>query len=179
MFRWILTASLLLASASLLSAAGELSNRRAPGFALPDANMKYHDLADFRGKVVIVNIMRTACPHCTTFSKVLQRAQDRYGSRLQVLSIVNPPENQAAVKKYLADNGLSTTILFDCGQMAASYLKLGPQNPSFDVPHFFVIDSSGMIREDYGYHMLSKRIFEGDGLFEVIDKYVQKPETAD
>lgn len=179
MRRLLLAASLLLASTALLSAAGELSDRRAPGFALPDADMKYHDLADFRGKTVIVNIMKTQCPHCTTFSKVLQRAQDRYGARLKVLSVVNPPESQAAVKKYLAENDLSTTILFDCGQMAASYLKLGPQNPSFDVPHFFVIDEAGMIREDYGYHMLSKRIFEGDGLFEILDKYVSEGETAD
>lgn len=179
MRRLLLTASLLLASAAALSAAGELSGRRAPGFALPDVEMEYHDLADYRGRTVIVNIMRTACPHCTRFSKVLQRAQDQYGARIKVLSIVNPPEDQATVKKYLAENDLSTTILFDCGQMAASYLKLGPANPSFDVPHFFVIDSTGQIREDYGYHMLSKRIFEGDGLFEILDKYVSKGEAAD
>ncbi len=173
-----LTAALALCASSAF-AANELSNRLAPGFALPDGQFKTHDLNDYRGKVVIVNIMRTTCPHCTAFSKVLDAAETKYAGQVKILAFVNPPDNQAAVKRYLIANSLSTTLLFDCGQAAASYLKVTPQNPSFEVPHFFVIDQKGMIREDYGYNMLSKGIFEGDSIYKILDKYVSKPVQAD
>ena len=51
-------------SALTMLAAGELSGRRAPGFALPDLNLNYHDLADLQGRVVLLEIMQTTCPHC-------------------------------------------------------------------------------------------------------------------
>ena len=39
-------------------------------------------------------------------------------------------------------------ILFDCGQVTASYLKITPQNPKVSFPHLFVIDKEGIIRHD-------------------------------
>ena len=163
---------------SALSAA-ELSNRRAPGFALPDVDLKYHDLADYRGKVVLVNVMKTTCPHCTTFSKSLNAAQEKYGSRIKVLSVVNHQDTQGMVKDYLRNNGLKTTFLFDCGQMTASYLKLSPSNPSFQTPHVFVIDEKGWIQEDHGYNLLNKGLFEGSEINRVIEKYLGPTTPAD
>ena len=46
-------------------------SRRAPGFSLPDVNTEQHDLADYRGKVVILEFMQTTCPHCAAFTEVL------------------------------------------------------------------------------------------------------------
>ncbi len=161
-----------------VSAAG-LSDRRAPGFALPDLDFKIHDINDYLGKVVVVDVMRTGCPHCAVFSKRLEAAEKKFAGKVKILQVVNPPDNQNSVKGYLEKNALSTTVLFDCGQMAASYLKITPQNPSFEVPHFFVIDGKGMIREDYGYNMLSKSIFEGEAIYKILDKYVSKPVQAD
>ena len=79
----------------------------------------------------------------------------------------------------MAQNQLSSPILFDCGQVAASYLKITPQNPSIQVPHFFVIDGEGMIREDYGHNPSHHEIFEGQGIFKILDKYVQRPALAE
>jgi len=160
--------------------ANELSNRRAPGFSLPDVNLKQHDLADYRGKVVLLNIMKTDCPHCGAFSKKLAAAQEKFGDQLQVLSIVNsPPENQNTVRAYQAQHGENLVMLFDCRQVAISYFKLTPSKPSFEVPHFFVIDQRGWIREDYGYDALNRGIFEGDDLFPIIERHVTKPSRAD
>jgi peroxiredoxin len=176
--RAVLTAPLALCASSAFGA-NELSNRRAPGFSLPDLELKNHDLNDYAGKVVVVNVMRTACPHCTEFSKVLQAAEKKYAGQVKVLSFVNPPDNQASVKRYQIANGISTTMLFDCGQASASYLKVTPQNPSFEVPHFFVIDQKGIIREDYGYNMLSKSTFQGEAIYKILDKYLSKRVQAD
>ena len=158
--------------------AGELSDRRAPGFSLPDVNFKQHDLYDFRGRVVVLNIMKTTCPHCRALSRILNEAEAHYGGAVKVLSIVHPPDSLTIVQAYLRENDLSTTILFDSGQVAASYLKLTPQNPSFATPHFFIIDQDGQIREDYGYEPLARNIFEGDGIYGILDRYVKPPEVA-
>lgn len=160
-------------------AANELSNRRAPGFSLSAPNLKQYDLADFRGKVVLLNFMKTDCPNCSAFSKILAEAQEKYKDRLQVLSIApSPPETQNSVRGYLNRNGINQVVLFDCRQVAISYFKLSPANPTFDVPHVFVIDQRGQIREDYGYNALNRGVFEEEDLFPIIERYVSKPGSS-
>lgn len=175
----ILLSGLAIALCANAFGAGELSNRRAPGFSLPDQNLKQHDLYDYRGRVVIIDVMSVSCPHCATFSKVLEGVKQRYGNRVQILSVVNYRDNQAAVKKYMSDHGVGGSFLFDCGQMTASYLQLSPAKPTYQTPHFFVIDREGWIREDFGYNPLYQGIFEGDGIYGIIDKYVGPAEKAD
>jgi peroxiredoxin len=167
----------LLAATSIcvLTAAGELSGRRAPGFALPDLNLNYHDIQDQRGKVVIVDIMRTVCPHCLAVSKNLEKIKAKYGSRVAIISIVNPPDNQSTVSKFLVDNRLTTPVLFDCGQVSAVYLKVTPKNPSIDIPHIFIIDQQGMIRNDFAYSDTTRALLEGDGLGGEVEKLLNGP----
>ncbi|MBM3745100.1 MAG: TlpA family protein disulfide reductase [Acidobacteria bacterium] len=161
--------SLSLLLAGSLAAADQYSNRRAPGFSLPDLNLKQHDLADYRGRVVLIDIMKTDCPHCRTLSKQLEQVKARYGQRVAILSVVTPPDNQQTVLRYIQANFLTTPVLFDCGQMAASYLKVTPQNPTVNLPHLFIIDGQGVIRHDYSFEA-EPQAFEGKALFEVLDR---------
>ena len=66
--KFVLT--LILASAGVLSAQPA---RRAPGFSLPDLDYKQYDLADYRGKVVVLDIIQTACPKCIELTRTLWR----------------------------------------------------------------------------------------------------------
>ena len=171
----IIIFSFFLSFIGTLNAASDLSNRRAPGFALPDLNVQYHDLYKYRGKVVIVNVMQTTCPHCKSFSKNLKRVADKYGAKIQVINIVLPPDTQQSVREYMNRMGSYTSrqlFLFDCGQVSASYLRVTPENPGIDTPHFFVIDSLGWIQDDYGYNALNDNIFTGEGLDEIINRYL-------
>src|SRR5574341_1261040 len=121
--RSIPTAVAVCAFAAVLWGSGEHAGRRAPGFSLPDAANRQHDLQDYRGKVVLIDIMRTECPHCVVFSQILEKAKARYGNRIAVLSIVHPPaDTPAKVAQFIATNKITNPVLFDCGQMAASYL---------------------------------------------------------
>src|SRR5438128_10787715 len=88
-------------SAACLFAAGELSGRRAPGFSLPDLGARQYDLQDYRGKVVVIDFMQVACPHCVKFSAILDAAKARYGEKIAVLSIVNPPSDNKSVSQYV------------------------------------------------------------------------------
>jgi hypothetical protein len=42
-----------------------------------------------------------------------------------------------------------------------------------------VIDTEGMIRDDHGYSESARDIFEGQGIFKIIDQYVPRPTLAD
>jgi peroxiredoxin len=169
---------LVLCAASVLFAAGPLSNRRAPGFSLMDTTGKQHDLADYRGKLVLVEIMQTKCPHCRSFSKILDVAKAKYGDRIAILSVVNPPDTPDTVAKYLAEMKPSSPLLFDCGQMAISYVKATPQNPSIELPHLFFVDASGWIVDDYGYDPKTRGIFEGKELFPIVDRLLAAKPVA-
>jgi peroxiredoxin len=166
---WRIIQCLALAAVAAL-AADQLSNRRAPGFSLPDLTLKQYDLADYRGKVVLIDFMKTDCPRCQIVSRLLEEVKAKYGYKVAILSIVtSPPDNQQTVFRYIQINFLTTPVLFDCSQVAASYLKVGPQNPMVEIPHLFVIDGAGMIRHDYSFEA-APEIFEGKALFGVLDR---------
>jgi len=160
--------------AASLFASGELSNRRAPGFALPDPEYKqFYDLQDYRGKVLLIDIMNTNCPHCQLTSTTLEKVHQKYGDKVGILSVVLPPDNQATVAKYKSVNKITTPIACDMGQMTISYLKATPSTTHIDVPHLFLIDKQGMIRNDWTYGGSTQSVFEGPGLFPEIDKLLK------
>lgn len=138
----------ILALTAALCAQAQFSQRRAPGFSLPDMKSQYHDLADYRGKVVVLDFMRTDCPKCTELTKTLEQVKSKYGDKLQVLAVVTMPDNLQTVQKYVAANKATSSFLFDCGQMMASYLKLSPSNPTVHLPTVFVVDGTGAIRRE-------------------------------
>src|SRR5713226_9773411 len=137
---------------------GELSGRRAPGFSLPDTAAKQYDPLDYRGKILIVDFMQVTCEHCIRFTAILEQAKARYGDKIVVLSIANPPSEPKAVAEYIAKYKMTSPILFDCGQVAYSYLK--PTSNTIAIPHVFLIDADGMIRNDFGYEAGTTNIFE-------------------
>ncbi|MEO8027882.1 MAG: TlpA disulfide reductase family protein [Bryobacteraceae bacterium] len=160
----------LIVAAGLCFGANELSNRRAPSFTLPDSNLKDYDLLDFRGKWVLIDFMKTDCPHCVALSKNLEPLKAKYGAKVQVLSVViAPPENQDSVKRYAMQNKVTSPIVFDQGQMTRTYFRLTPQKPSYDTPHLFVIDPAGRIVRDWGYDDKNKALLEGPGLGKELD----------
>ncbi len=155
-------------------ASGELSGRRAPGFALPDPDYShFYDLQDYRGKVVVIDIMSTSCPHCMLLSTTLEKLQEKFGDKLQVLSVVLPPDNQYTIQKYATTNKITTPILCDQGQMTISYFNARPDQSKISVPHLFLIDKQGMIRNDWAYEESTRGIFEGPGLVTEVEKLLK------
>lgn len=166
----------LLISAALASAQGP---RRAPGFALPDIKLlaqqpggKFHDLADYRGKILVLEFFQTTCPHCAHFADILAQIPQKYGNKVEILAVANlntdPPTQ---VLQYVNDRKIPYPVLLDQGQMMFSYV----QSPGHaEVPHVYVIDPSGYIRADYAYDLSTRDIFEGKGLFTEIDKVLSK-----
>jgi peroxiredoxin len=147
-----------------LFAAGPL--RRAPGFCLMDTSGQWQDLADYRGKIVLVEFMKTECPHCASFSTVLNGLKVKYGDKLAILAIANPPDNPQTMLQFVKGHNLTYPLLLDQGQAAYSYVR----TPSLELPTLYLIDANGMIRNSWVDGVLTKDIFEGNGLSREIDK---------
>jgi peroxiredoxin len=147
-------------------AAADNAGRRAPGFALPDSKMQFFDLADYRGKIVLLDFMQTTCAHCAAFADVLERVQQKYGDKVAILAVVNSAaDNQSTVAQYISGHHVTYPVLFDAGQMEYSYVL----KTRFDTPHAYLIDANGTIRDDWDYSLLTRDIFEGNGLMAEID----------
>ena len=159
----------LLAAAAASLSAGPLSDRRVPSFALPDANATYHDILDYRGKVVLIEVMQTTCAHCQSMVPQLEKVQEKYGDRVSILTIVVPPDTIDKVKDFTIRFRIRYPILFDCGQASAVLMKATPEHPQVAFPHFFLIDRKGMIREDFSWET-DEAALTGNGLFESLDK---------
>ncbi len=160
----------VLFAAMLPLSAQNLSGRRAPSFSLPDSKMTQHDLLDYRGKWLLLDFMKTDCPHCMALSKVMETINQKHGQKVATLSVViAPPENQMTVAKYIKDTGaVSTTICFDQGQVAVSYFKATPANPGFDTPHLFIINPQGMIVRD----IPQSPVLEGPDLVKLVEQLI-------
>jgi peroxiredoxin len=158
----------LLAVALLLPAAGQFSDRRAPGFSLPDSKFRQHDPQDYRGKILLVDIMLTTCPTCNALADTLVQLKKKYGDKIEIISIVTPPDTFTEADAFTAKHGITWPVVFDSGQVMASYLEVTPANPQVHFPHLFVIDGTGMIR--YDYDSSDDKSMTVDGLSPGIDR---------
>src|ERR1700733_15380476 len=142
--------ALILIACLTLFAAGEYSNRRAPGFSLADTHFVQHDTQDYRGKVLIVEFMQTTCPICIRLADTLVQVKAKYGDKVGIMSITTLPDNFGTADRFAAEHKIPWPILFDSGQVMMSYLKVTPANPKVTFPHVFLIDGKGTIRNDFG-----------------------------
>jgi len=161
----------LLSLATLAWAAGEYSNRRAPGFSLADSHFQQHDPQDYRGRVLLIDIMATNCPTCMKLAETLVELKAKYKDKVGMLSIVTLPDNQSTADNFAAEYKITWPILFDSGQVIMSYLKVTPSNPQVHVPHLFIIDPNGMIKNDFAG--TEDKALTGEGLSSEIEKLMK------
>lgn len=87
---------------------------------------------------------------------------------MNILSIVNPPDNPKTVSSYIARYKVTSPILFDVGQATAAMLKITAQNPGIDLPTVLIVDAQGIIQ--VVYTEANHAAFDGDALFPLIDR---------
>ena len=147
-------ALLIAGSTAPQASAQTLSGGRAPSFALPDSSFKRYDILDYRGKWLLLNFVSTdksQCAACPTVSKRLDDLRKQNPGKVDVLTVVvAPPENLQSVAAYIKSTGITNPVVFDQGQVTASYFRATPQNSKFDTPHVFAIDPQGKIVQDWG-----------------------------
>ncbi|WP_091454276.1 TlpA family protein disulfide reductase [Actinokineospora iranica] len=103
-------------------------------------------LTDYRGKVVILNVWGQWCAPCRTEAAQLQKIQETYPDRVQVLGI-NFRDNQREVPQdFVRDRGLTYPSIYDPSGRTLLVLKGYPRTV---VPATFVIDKQGNVAAAY------------------------------
>jgi cytochrome c biogenesis protein CcmG/thiol:disulfide interchange protein DsbE len=116
---------------------GELAGS-APAFTLTDLNGKPVSLADFRGKVVVLNFWATWCPPCRREIPDFIDLQREYGSRgVQIVGIaLDEPEK---VQAFARQNGMNYPVLLGSDEISMKYGGIE------GIPTTFIIDKDGKI----------------------------------
>jgi thiol-disulfide isomerase/thioredoxin len=152
---------------SVIAVSAQQALRRAPSWALVDSSGRMHDLLDYRGKVLVLEMLQTTCPHCAVFADVLSQIAPKYGDKVAVVAVASiPPDNAETVRQYILGHKVTYPIVFDAGQMQYSYVL----RPHIDLPMVYVIDQNGFIRAEHAYGVTTRDIFEGKGLFNELDR---------
>ena len=118
---------------------------RAPfsQLALPDLNGKAHSLADYKGKVVLVNFWATWCPPCRAEMPSMQRLKERMAGKPFVILAVDMAESEAEVRSFLKEikpAKIDFTILMDKSGKTIKEWKVAV------FPTTFIIDAEGLLR---------------------------------
>ena len=114
---------------------------RAPEFqAVHLSTGRPASLADYRGKVLLLNIWATWCPPCRVEMPSLERLQRKLaGTDFRLVSVSIDKDDSTLVRRFAQELGLSFEILHDRpGAIQEAYQTTG-------VPESFVIDRDGRI----------------------------------
>jgi cytochrome c biogenesis protein CcmG, thiol:disulfide interchange protein DsbE len=118
---------------------------RAPDFraATLDAAPRVKTLADYRGRVVLLNVWATWCAPCRVEMPSIERLHRELGPRgLAVVAVsIDDPGTDDAIRDFAHALGLTFEILHDApGTIQRTYQTSG-------VPETFVIGPDGVIRK--------------------------------
>ena len=114
----------------------------APQFELPDLDGKTVNLADYKGKVVLLNIWATWCPPCVEEMPSMEKLhQDLKDEDFEILAVSIDVSGAKAVIPFMKKHKLSFSVLTDTeGAIKSLYQTTG-------VPESFIIDKQGIIVE--------------------------------
>ncbi|MDA8090176.1 MAG: TlpA disulfide reductase family protein [Nitrospiraceae bacterium] len=117
---------------------------KAPDFSMKGIDGKTYTLADYKGKVVLLNFWATWCPNCVEELPSLKKlAAKLKGKDFQVLS-VSIDSGEPPVKDFLAHDSLPFPVLEDFQRKVAFDLYA-----VFGVPATFLIDKQGGLAGRY------------------------------
>ena len=114
----------------------------APAFTLKDIDDKPHSLADYKGKVVLLNFWGTWCPPCRREMPSIERVYEHLHTKNFVVLAINQMETADDVFVYTSQLSMAPTfpILFDKNSdVATAYRVKG-------LPTSYLIDKNGNIR---------------------------------
>ena len=90
-----------------------------PALALKDLGGRDHRLADYRGKVVLVNFWATWCAPCRDEMPSIRRLKEKLADKPFAVLGVNLDEPESRIEKFLSEVKLDFPILLDPGRRVA------------------------------------------------------------
>ena len=133
----------LLGTVALLQAApswAELNGKAAPDWQLSDVNGKPLTLADFKGKVVVLDFWATWCPPCRAEIPGLVALQKKYADQgLSVIGVSLDEKGPTVVKPFIERFAINYPVVMGSEKILADYGGISA------IPTTFVIDREGNV----------------------------------
>jgi peroxiredoxin len=115
---------------------------QAPAWKLKDVDGNPVSLAQFKGKVVILDFWATWCPPCRTEIPGYIALQKKYAADgLVVVGISVDTDGPGPVKKFMKDFGFNYIVVMADDDIQNAY------GPIQGYPTTFIIDRDGLIRD--------------------------------
>jgi len=111
-----------------------------PGLELRALDGSRHRLADYRGRVVLVNFWATWCAPCREEMPSMQQLKERLAGKLFIVLAVNLDEPESRIRKFLSQVAVDFRVLLDPGKKAASTWQ------ARILPASFVVGPDGRVR---------------------------------
>jgi len=112
----------------------------APGFTLPDLEGKLHDLASFRGRVVVLNFWATWCPPCIDEMPSLEKLHQALADQGVAVIAVSVDERFSDVPAFVQKFDLTFSVLYDEGK------KVSRKYQTFKYPETYILDREGRLK---------------------------------
>jgi len=130
----------------------------APNFTLTDTDGNIFSLSDFRGKVVVLDLMATWCGPCVYEIPNLKEVQQHYGDSIIILSISVGGDSNQELKNFKVEQGATWRFAIDTDDVGTKYGALY-------IPKLVIIDKNGNIEfANEGVTSSSTLIEKIDGL---------------
>lgn len=120
-----------------------MAGSRAPVIAMRDDTGATVSLAQYRGRIVVLNLWATWCPPCRAEMPDLQRFSDAYADRGVVVVGVNQGESAQRARAFAHSLGIAYPIWLDGRQ------QYGRAFTALGLPTTVVVDRNGTVVRGY------------------------------
>jgi len=123
--------------------------RRAPEFTIHMADGSNKLLSSYKGKVVVLAMMQTGCPHCQHFAQQLGMYQQEYGPKgVQVIGVVFDNGAKAGLAKFRDQFVKGYPLGYSDENTVMAWLNQ-PMDQGYFVPIVAFIDRHGVIASQH------------------------------
>jgi peroxiredoxin len=119
--------------------------RKAPELTIVEPAGKQTLLSSYRGKVVAVAFVSTACSHCQAECQVLTKLQGELGPKgFQALAVAFIESAPAQVENFVRNFHIGFPVGYAARETVTDYLQLSDKD-AWNIPQIVLIDRKGMI----------------------------------
>ena len=119
---------------------------QTPNFNLKDLDGTPHSLADFRGKLTIINFWSAECPHAARVDLGLASLLEEWGGEVMLLQIAsNGNEPLEMLRESAQERHSPGIILHDPKSEVADLYE------ATNTPHIYIVDGEGLLQYHGAY----------------------------